>query len=130
VRVIFLRFIELTFQSIKRLTCSRLTRLERTVSALVERLDNGGLGWAPNANTASTSPIQPPPAPVHEAQTGTPSAAPVFLIRDVATEVGMQRHHVAGLSQNLDIVSSGLITVQDASSLIELSVFPSDSVLS
>jgi hypothetical protein len=100
----------------------RLSRLERTVSALVERLDNGHVErWAPNADTTSTSPIQPPPVLVHEIQHGTPSAAPVFLIRDVASEVGVQRHHVAGLSQSLDIISRGLITIQDAGSLIELS---------
>jgi hypothetical protein len=104
----------------------RLSRLERTVSALVERLDNGDVGrWAPNAGMTSTSPIQLPPVPVHEGRSGTPSAAPVFLIRDVASEVGVQRHHVAcRLSQSLDIISKGLITIQDAGSLIELSVVP------
>lgn len=102
-----------------------MSRLERTVSALAERLDNGDLGrWAPNAGTTSTSPVQPPPPQVqsHEGTTGTPSAAPVFLIRDVASEVGV-RHHVAGSSQTADIISSGVISVQDATSLIELSVF-------
>ncbi|KAE9370923.1 hypothetical protein N431DRAFT_343941 [Stipitochalara longipes BDJ] len=105
-----------------QVACS-LSRLERTVSALVERLDSGNLGkWAPNADTASTSPVQPPPQSIQprESRTGTPSAAPVFLIRDVASEVGVQRHHVGGVSQSLDIISSGLITAQDAGSLIEL----------
>jgi hypothetical protein len=62
--------------------------------ALVVRLDTatGTVGrWASNADTASTSPIQPPPSTVREAQPGTPSAAPVFLIRDVASEVGVRR---------------------------------------
>ncbi|PMD53975.1 uncharacterized protein K444DRAFT_646379 [Hyaloscypha bicolor E] len=105
------------------LRCERLTRLERTVSALVERLDTatGTVGrWAPNADTASTSPIQPPPAAVHEAQPGTPSAAPVFLIRDVASEVGVRQPQVAGQSQNPDIIARGLVPVQDAGALIEL----------
>jgi hypothetical protein len=103
-----------------------LTRLERTVSALVERLDTatGTVGrWAPNADTASTSPIQPPPAAVHEAQPGTPSTAPVFLIRDVASEVGVRQPQVAGQSQNPDIIARGLVPVQDAGALIELSIF-------
>ena len=95
------------------------------MSALVERLDNGDLGrWAPNAEMASTSPVQPSPqAQSHDARTGTPSAAPVFLIRDVASEVGV-RHHVAGPSPTTDIISSGMISVQEATSLLELSDSP------
>ena len=66
--------------------------------------------------------MQPPPQLIQsqEGRSGTPSAAPVFLIRDVASEVGVQRHHVAELAQTMDIISSGLVTVLDAGSLIEL----------
>jgi hypothetical protein len=97
-----------------------LSRLEQAVSALVERLDNGDARrWGPDVS--STSPTQPPP--VH-AQPGTPSAAPVFLIRDVASQVGVQgQHHTSGLSRGPDIIESGLVTAQDATALVELFVF-------
>lgn len=88
----------------------------------MERLDNADVGtWAPQA---STSPVHPPPVTVHDVEPGTPSAAPIFLIREVASEVGLRRHHVGGISQSqdLDIISRGLVTAQDGVSLIELSV--------
>jgi hypothetical protein len=96
-----------------------LSRLEQAVSALVERLDNGDVGtWAPDVS--STSPTQPPP--VHDPQPGTPSAAPVFLIRDVASEVGVRRqHHASGMSHDPDVIARGLVTIQEATALIVLS---------
>jgi hypothetical protein len=116
----------------------RLRRLERVVEALVERLDHGEVGgggggsggrWERNLEgvEVSTSPSQPPPIrPVHEVsglgEPGTPSAAPVFLIRDVASEVGVRRQHHVGLVQGPDIVTRGMISVQDARGLIELYV--------
>jgi len=77
----------------------------------------------------STSPSQPPPIrPIHEVsglvEAGTPSAAPVFLIRDVASEVGVQREHHVKLVQGPDIVTRGMISVQDAGGLIGLYVPP------
>jgi hypothetical protein len=91
---------------------------------MVERLDKGSGGsWIPSADVTSTSTIPPPPSDVHESQAGMPSAAPVFVIRDVASEAAVQRHHVAGWSQNPDIIAKGLVPVQHAGDLIEMSLF-------
>jgi hypothetical protein len=122
----------------------RLGRLERVVEALVERLDSGEVGgggsggggggrWERNLDRegggVSTSPSQPPPIrPILEVsglvEAGTPSAAPVFLIRDVASEVGVQREHHVKLVQGPDIVTRGMISVQDAGGLIGLYIPP------
>ena len=69
--------------------------------------------------------MQPPPQLIQsqEGRSGTPSAAPVFLIRDVASEVGVRRQNHVGLAQGPDIVSRGLVSVQDAGALIELCAF-------
>ncbi len=51
------------------------------------------------------------------------NGAPVFVIRDVASEVGVRRQqHGGGTSQPTDIVTRGLLSVKDAESLMELSV--------
>lgn len=119
----------------------RLSRLEDVVSRLVGRLDGGDAGiWAAAGNghravDESMSPLQPPPVAVNNdgpqsmigersEEIGDSSAAPVFLIRDVASEVGVRQlqPHTTGFSQP-DIITRGLISMHDAGSLIELYVF-------
>ena len=107
------------------LTCRRLNRLEQTVSALVERLDRGdgfevqNHRWAPEA---SNTPLNDPP--LNNSPPGTPSAAPMFLIRDAASQAGVrhQDRFLSTTNQSHDIISKGLVTVQESSTMIELYV--------
>jgi hypothetical protein len=105
------------------LTQRRLTRLEQTVSALVKRLSDG----SPYARPA----VVPSPAPVpphaNDAASGAHSSAPVLLIRDVAYEVGVRQQPAPGaLSRtenlSLDIIDQGVISAQEAYTMIELFV--------
>jgi len=111
----------------RTLTMRRLSRLEHTVSALVERLDCGvqTQRWEPRS---SNTPRENPPE-VSNTAPGSPSAAPVLLIRDVASELGVRQQQSASISQGpktfQDIVSRGLIQLQEATDLIQLFVLPS-----
>ena len=102
---------------------SRLSRLEQTVSALVERLDRGDAQrWEPEtSNTPSNNPPH-----ISNSPPGTPSAAPMFLIRDVASQVGVKQQQPpsfqSAAAQSRDIISKGLLTLQEASGMIELYV--------
>ncbi|KUJ13796.1 uncharacterized protein LY89DRAFT_650813, partial [Mollisia scopiformis] len=100
----------------------RIRRLEQTVSTLVERLGDGPGRWVPYPDVSSTSPVNPPP--IHNLTPGTPSAAPVFLIRDVASQVGVQQQQSARAQTRglvpVDIISQGVITVAEATVLIQL----------
>ncbi|KAE8449049.1 hypothetical protein EG329_008637 [Mollisiaceae sp. DMI_Dod_QoI] len=100
----------------------RLNRLEQTVSALVDKIGNSVGRWVPYTDVSSTSPNCPPP--IDDAAPGTPSAAPVFLIRDVASQVGVQQQqslHTRSRSlDDLDIINKGFITLSDATILIKL----------
>ncbi len=54
-----------------------------------------------------------------------PSAAPVFVIRDVATELGLEQNHQAGSKvpskiDSLDVIYKGLLSEDDAISLLKL----------
>ncbi|KAF8855187.1 hypothetical protein BDZ45DRAFT_805164 [Acephala macrosclerotiorum] len=100
----------------------RISRLEQTVSALVEKLGERPGRWVPHPDVSSTSPTNPPP--INEVTPEVPSAAPVFLIRDVASHVGVQQQQSApapprGL-RHLDIINQGLISLDDAIILIKL----------
>lgn len=88
----------------------------------LDRLDNGTQTWPPDV---TNTPSGYPPASV--APPGTPSTAPVILIRDVASEVGVRDTHpfALGSQASPDIISKGLIQRQEASILIELFVFGS-----
>lgn len=101
------------------LISSRITRLEQTVAALVEKLDaRRGLSYA---EVSSTSPVNPPP--VNNIERETPSAAPVFLIRDVASQVGVRQQSRGTTTKALDIIDQGLLTFAEATVLIELFVW-------
>jgi hypothetical protein len=100
-----------------------LSRLEQTVSLLVERLDRGDArGWEPEASNA---PSNNPPH-INNSPPGTPSAAPMFLIRDVASQVGVRQQQPpsfqSAASQSRDVISKGMLTLQEASGMIELYV--------
>jgi hypothetical protein len=98
----------------------RLNRLEQTVSALVERLRESGMHIAtPDVSNPS------PKTPQVNDPSGTNSAAPVLLIRDVAYEVGVRQQPTIGAfartpKRSLNIIDRGLITTQQASVMIEL----------
>lgn len=101
----------------------RISRLEKTVSALVQKLGDQSL-----ADISSTSPANPPPIVPSLSRSNTlevPSAAPVFLIRDVVSQVGLQQHQSPVQSRAagpLDIIGQGLLNVTEVTILIELSV--------
>ena len=114
-----------------------MARLERTVGKLVERL-----GDEPTGSTSN----QRPSSPVddirnaidghvgrqqflgsdHHADSGlTAMDGPVFVIRDAAAEVGMGQHDARVVGSGLpeggaDVISKGLITVNDATTLLQL----------
>ncbi|KAH7130981.1 hypothetical protein EDB81DRAFT_905749 [Dactylonectria macrodidyma] len=94
----------------------RLERLERTVGALVDRLDSrlDELGGIPSN----------PPGQPRASQSVTASEldpAPVFLIRDAATDAGVHSpEQVIHPVSHSDVISSGLITLSTAYSLLEL----------
>ncbi|KAF4627527.1 hypothetical protein G7Y89_g10628 [Cudoniella acicularis] len=127
----------------------RLSRLEGIVQAVVERLDN----IAPRVESSTTSASLSSPAdqlardtsgpsfahPVFartvvgdvrpEIDSAVDSTAPVYAIRDVAAEVGAGQHDrrvVNGSSDVLspDIINIGLLSPQDASSLLALALWP------
>jgi hypothetical protein len=100
-----------------------LSRLEQTVSALVERLDRGGAqGWEMEVSNVPSNGL--PHA--SNSPPGTPTAAPMFLIRDVASQAGVRRQQPSSflsvVPQSRDVISKGLITLQEASGMIELYV--------
>jgi hypothetical protein len=89
-----------------------LDRLEATLGALVERLD------AP-ASRRSTSPRR---------QSSQPEdAPPVFMIRDVANELGVHspnESHVRGRSSTSDLLTKAGIQPAVAQTMLDLSVSP------
>jgi hypothetical protein len=98
---------------------SRLSRLEQTVAALVGRLESLDRGnaqpWEPEAPILLPNSQSPP---------GTPSAAPMFVIREVASQAGVRQQvssdTVGGSRQ--DIISKGLLSISEALGMIDLYV--------
>lgn len=82
---------------------------------MVERLDSRL--EEPNARSASVVPD------TYTALT-EPSAAPVLLIRDVASEVGVRPSHrnLGQPERPPDIIAQGILSIEDATSLLGLSV--------
>jgi len=103
-----------------------LIRLEKTVSELVARLDqNAQQDVSPEPvrrNTSERSMVQPD-LPTDAAT--TPTAAPVFLIRDAASEIGVRQpnspaQRLAHSNLQSDIISKGFLSFQEATSLLGL----------
>ncbi|KAJ0139516.1 hypothetical protein HZ326_17552 [Fusarium oxysporum f. sp. albedinis] len=94
----------------------RLERLERTVSALVDKLDSKLDEIAGSSNLDRASVVE---VPVPSAEL---DPAPVFLIRDAATDAGVHSPEQA-LTQTgpqSDVISTGLVSLQTAHSLLGL----------
>ncbi|RDW90952.1 hypothetical protein BP5796_02117 [Coleophoma crateriformis] len=101
---------------------ARLDALEKTVRELVSRLD-------PISAASHLSPTLPTQAPPHVAchntETSTPMAAPVFLIRDAASDIVMEHSSsndvISTVSKvHVDVISKGFLTAEQAISLLEL----------
>ena len=114
-----------------------MARLERTVGKLVERL-----GDEPTSTTSNHGPSSPVDnirnavdGPVgrqqflesdHNADSSlTAMDGPGFVIRDAAAEVGIGQHDARLVGSGLpegeaDVISKGLITVNDATTLLQL----------
>ncbi|KAF2453466.1 hypothetical protein BDY21DRAFT_126055 [Lineolata rhizophorae] len=110
------------------LTEARLARLEKSMSNLLDRLgdnlasDGTRLSTPRSSSTtrpATALPLEPGVGRVDHAE------APVFVIRDLANEIGVEsRGHLQDSpSQEIrqdDVVENGLICVQDALSLLSI----------
>lgn len=95
---------------------TRLEKLEKTVSALVDRLDS--------QSKHHGNPI-PPHAASKTSETrllADSAPAPVILIRDVATDAGVSTPSQLELHPNMpgDVISNGLVTLPTAYSLLKL----------
>jgi hypothetical protein len=92
---------------------TRLARLERTVDELVGRLDAKFDG--PN-NTDSI----PDTRPTTTISTADGNPAPVFLLRDAATDAGVHSPETSQTHFHSDVISSGLVSISTAHSLLDL----------
>lgn len=121
----------------KMLIYCRISRLEQTVSALVERLEANDVSRWPSSDAAlpraHSTPQPESYAPPQTSRQSTslagPSAAPVLVIRDVATEIGVSPEAQRTVQSpdtevSHDIIANGLLSLQDASSLVVLYVIP------
>ncbi|KAK0384886.1 hypothetical protein NLU13_7365 [Sarocladium strictum] len=102
----------------------RLDRLERTVGSLVDRLDARLDVLAAAASSRQDSPPSlGPSASASIASAERNPAPPVFLIRDAATDAAIspsQSNKVTDSSFKTDVISSGLVSLPAAYSLLEL----------
>jgi hypothetical protein len=99
------------------INCSyRLERLERTVSALVDKLDSKLDEIAGSSNNSRPAVVE---VPVPSAEL---DPAPVFLIRDAATDAGVHspEQAIAQTGPQSDVISTGLVSPQTAHSLLGL----------
>lgn len=94
----------------------RLERLERTVSALVDKLDSKLDEIAGSSNLDRASVVE---VPVPSAEL---DPAPVFLIRDAATDAGVHspEQAITQTGPQSDIISTGIVSLQIAYSLLGL----------
>lgn len=116
-----LRYSELIPSGAKLLTRTRLEQLERTVGALLERLDASFQNQTgPEEQKLSKGIIQPS----NKERPAELDPAPVLLIRKAATDAGVSPPGQFHLSNDLaDVISAGLITAPAAYSLLELLVY-------
>lgn len=116
----------------------RLARLERVVENVVERLDTATGFRNHRAPDASRSYViqrvnsehtvieenESLAAPVSTRHSEIRAAGPVFVIKDVVNEVGLERpsHRVLGRPESvaLDIIGKGMITAAEAIDLLTL----------
>ncbi|KAH7304205.1 putative C6 finger domain protein [Stachybotrys elegans] len=88
-----------------------LDRLERTVALLVDRLDSR----LDDVGNSTREPV----APRNESQSSPDlDPAPVFLIRDAATNAGV--HSPEQTTSGPDVISSGLVSLPTAHALLDL----------
>lgn len=79
-----------------------------------------------------------PPAPaqespsiaVHNSETPIPTTPPVFLIRDVASDIGLRQppcddESFVASKSHMDVISKGFLTTEQAISLLDLYANPS-----
>ncbi|KAM3433620.1 hypothetical protein NHJ13734_006386 [Beauveria thailandica] len=99
-------------------TDSRLEQLERTVGALLERLDASAQSQTgPEEQRKSKGIIQPG----NKERSAELDPAPVLLIRKAVTDAGVSPRGRFDLSNDLaDVISAGLVTAPAAYSLLEL----------
>ncbi|KAJ9269984.1 hypothetical protein DTO212C5_3954 [Paecilomyces variotii] len=97
-------------------TDARLERLERTVGALVDRLDAQFKGRGSPSTYTTLPRTEEPVAP------SEPNPAPVILIRDAATDAGVASPEQSDsqLDSLSDVISTGLVTLSTAHSLLKL----------
>lgn len=103
------------------LTWGRLDRLECALVKLVDRIDLHLGPVPPLSNTISTNDSASRDEG-HGAPSEEPDEAPVILIRDAATEIGIQspRDTFASPVQQYDILSKGLLSYSEAYRLISM----------
>ncbi|KGQ04389.1 putative transporter [Beauveria bassiana D1-5] len=106
------------YSATKSSTDLRLEQLERTVGALLERLDASSQNQARSEEKRKSERII---QPENEERPAELDPAPVILIRKAATDAGVSPPGQFDLSNNLtDVISAGLITAPAAYSLLEL----------
>jgi hypothetical protein len=103
----------------------RLARVEKTLSAIVRRF---GIEVGDDAADVAAS-APPPSAATNEAseEAGSSAAAPVFIIRDLANEMGIQspdalrsQAHSSQPLQDSDLIGEGVLSALQASALLAM----------
>lgn len=101
----------------------RLARLEWKVERLEARLEEPPTASKGPEQLSATAEVSTDTEPLQSSYGDSPTAGPVFVIRDVATEVGMgpAGHRTAPIIEVVtDIISKGLVTQDKAVSLLKL----------
>jgi hypothetical protein len=108
------------------LTCFRLNRLERTVNALIRRLGDDSVPEVSHPRAAENT-RQPGIRPELDICPAEPTPAPLFVLRDVATEAGVRPPDQTSTDAparelSHDIILKGFLTEHEALFLLSLSV--------
>ena len=103
------------------LTAPRLDRLERALGKLVDRIDSHLDAVAPVSNPISMDDSASRDAD-EERSSEEPNEAPVMLIRDAATEIGIQSPNdtFASPANQSHILSKGFLSYSEASQLLSM----------
>jgi hypothetical protein len=106
-----------------------LDRLERAVNTILNRF-----GETPIAQSSARSATPQTPnilnrSQSHEATVNNQIVAPVYVLRDLAADAGAEspqevrmRHEISPGEQAGDIISEGLLSLQEAASLLQMFV--------